>query len=411
MNSIRGIGLWAAGLVWLAVGSGCAYASDGDKEPGKVETVAPSVQICPLNQTWALDMPGTRDAKGLDEALVEEIQLAIGHSTPDNQETRQAFAVLGTGIDALRAAHSVFTGKAFAENNRRRKKFPEESNVSVVFFSTESRFYVHLDRVERQGKVINIYYRFVASESRWTPKPPQLALIPLGKLPFGKYRVNVIESPMDRKFDGTGSPQSHAETLRIIANSFSFYVGQQPTDQGSNEEGGEIYLDEIWAHNMPETRRINPGSILRSLEKTPPKGTKAKAGFAVRGSGRDALRQAYQVIVEGEEPRKEFTDGDEISVVFFSYQFGDYVHLHKVERQYRNIEIRYRFFPHESAYTTEHLALIPLGKLPAGKYRINIVRSPREQRMLDIGYRPVSNASARRVVCSSSSFSVVEKGK
>ena len=110
-------------------------------------------------------------------------------------------------------------------------------------------------------------------------------------------------------------------------------------------------------------------------------------------------------------PRKEYPLGSEISVVFFSYLGGPYVHLYRAERRHGDIEIRYRFVPHETKELTVHVALVPLGKLQSGKYRVNIVRSPMEQRMIDLGFRDVSDENARRIVCSSFSFSVVEEGK
>ena len=187
-----------------------------------------------------------------------------------------------------------------------------------------------------------------------------------------------------------------------------------------------IPLDKIWALNMPGTRDIGNletnkppnyaygplvAQIRRSLSKTPPRGNKAKAGFAVLGTGLDALRQAHEVITEDNRPHKVFPLGDEISIVFFSHEFGHYVHLHRVERQGNVVNICYRFIPHETDEVTEHVAIFQLANLSAGKYRVNIVRSPMEQRLIDLGFRSISDADACRIVCSSFSFSVAEKGK
>jgi len=54
MHEFRRAGVF--GLVWLAVGLGCAYAAGGEEKPSKPKTVT-----IPLDQIWALDMPGTRD--------------------------------------------------------------------------------------------------------------------------------------------------------------------------------------------------------------------------------------------------------------------------------------------------------------------------------------------------------------
>ena len=372
--------------------------------------------LIPLDEIWALDMPGTRDAKELDGSLVRE----IGDSTLCNLETgvviglktRTAFAVLGTGVDALRAAHAVFTDK-----NKPRKTFPEESNVSVVFYSIQVRNrYVHLDRVERQGEVIHIHYRFVLHKTKESTR--HLALIPLGKLPSGKYRVKMIKEPMKPKYTDQGpQPITYEDSLRYVGNSFTFFVGEQPVaDQELNEAGGEIYLDEIWASNMPETLSIGKLNGGLAWEMTvavgfPSEGKNLGNGFATRGTGREALRSAYSVLTEKNKPRETFPQGSSIFAVFFTTEVTAYVHLHHVERKGNVINIRYRFVPHETEDTSRHVALIPLGKLPPGEYRVNVSQASIEQAYVK-GFWPMSNEEgARRIVCNSFSFLVLEKGE
>ncbi len=410
MHLFRAGSVWAAGLVWLAVGVGCAYAANGDEKPGEVETV-----VIPLDQIWALDMPGTREVKELSGSLVRE----IGDSTLGNLETgfviglktRAAFAVLGTGVDALRAAHAVFMDK-----NKPRKTFPEESNVSVVFYSTPSRRYVQLDRVERKGKVIHVHYRFVLHKTE--DRTRHLALIPLGKLPSGKYRVKMIKEPMKPKYtDQSPPPITYEDSLRYVGNSFTFFVGEQSVaDQEPNEVGGEIYLDEIWASDMPETLSIGKLNGGLAWEMTiavgfPSDGKNLGDGFATQGTGLEALRSAHSVLTEKNKPRETFPQGSSIFAVFFTTEVTAYVHLHHVERKGNLINIRYRFVPHETEDTSRHVALIPLGKLPPGEYRVNVSQASIEQAYVK-GFWPMSNeGGARRVVCNSFSFAVSEQRK
>ncbi len=193
-----------------------------------------------------------------------------------------------------------------------------------------------------------------------------------------------------------------------------------------------IPLDQIWAYKMPGTRPMNAflqrgvyvtpegsllGEIRRALVQEPVKGTSrpiqwkdAKPGFAVLGTGMDALREAHAVLVKKQEPRKSFPVDTEITLVFFSYDAGSYVHLHRVDRQDNVVEIRYQFVPHYSLDGSEHFALIPLGKLPAGKQRVNVIQSPLQQKHVDkFGVQPLRTEWGRRIVCKSFSFLVTDQ--
>jgi len=183
-----------------------------------------------------------------------------------------------------------------------------------------------------------------------------------------------------------------------------------------------IPLDQIWAYKMPGTRDIGKleakapnyaygplfGKIRESLSKVLAQGKIAESGFAVLGMGTDALRKAHDILVRNMKPQQTVAIGSEVSLVFFSYESIAYVHLHTVERQGRVINIRYRFVPHETMEVTEHLALIPLGKLPSGKYRVNVIQAPMDRKYVGSRFPPVSDEVARRIVCRSFSFSVAE---
>jgi hypothetical protein len=184
-----------------------------------------------------------------------------------------------------------------------------------------------------------------------------------------------------------------------------------------------IPLDQIWAYDMPGTRdtgQLEPnkpaklgsgplvGEILRALAVTPAEGKEARPGFAVLGTGLEAIREAHAVLVDNSKPRQAFPTGGEVSVVFFSYEAGSYVYLNRVERGGNVVEIYYRFVPHRTMNLTSHFAIIPLGALPAGKIYVKILQSPLEQEYTIQGFRPVTDAVSRQIVCRSFSFSVVQ---
>jgi hypothetical protein len=180
-----------------------------------------------------------------------------------------------------------------------------------------------------------------------------------------------------------------------------------------------IPLDVIWGYNMPGTLNVEEldergllfAEIRRSLWAFPSKDKDARPGFAVAGTGLESLREVHAILVKNQKPRQTFPKDSDICVVFFSYQNQPYVHLHSVRRQGSIVEVRYQFVPHETEETTEHFALIPLGKLPSGKYDVKFIRSPMPQKYIDLGFRPTSDEVARRVVCGSFSFSVAEQGE
>jgi hypothetical protein len=174
----------------------------------------------------------------------------------------------------------------------------------------------------------------------------------------------------------------------------------------------KIPLDQIWANRMPGTLNINDWdthpSLILSIQNAigfPPKDGEADPAFAVQGESQDALREAHAVIVDKKKPRGIFPAGKKVSVVFFTHETGPYVHLYKVERRGKNIDIHYKFVPHEEEDTERHIALIPLGKLPVGEYSVNIIRSKKSEGSKS---RQPSDEVARRIVCRPFSFTVSE---
>lgn len=201
-------------------------------------------------------------------------------------------------------------------------------------------------------------------------------------------------------------------------------------DKQMPEKYGTIPLSTVWAWNMPGTldiRSLEPqffgvpiktatlveqashsltSQILEPLSKAATE--RPEPAFAVEGIGLDALENAHAVLAKGEEPTKSLSTSDDVSIVFFSHESGTYVHLQQVTRQNNRIEIRYEFVPHADAELTHHLALIPLGKLPPGKYKTRIVLAPLDKKYAALADESMLKELASRSVCGSFQFAVHE---
>lgn len=194
--------------------------------------------------------------------------------------------------------------------------------------------------------------------------------------------------------------------------------------QSRAEEVVRIPLSEIWAIDMPGTKdarelkdKVAPGYkgpvrsrnldfVLRLLRQYASE-NEAKEGSVVYGTGGRALSFAISAIGKKESHLFEpIVSGEEVSIAFFSHPCSYYIHLEKVERRDRLITIQYQTVPHFSAESTVHLALIPLGSLTAGKYRVEINQTPLAQEHIDAGFKPLSAEAACRIVCRPFSFTV-----
>jgi hypothetical protein len=214
---------------------------------------------------------------------------------------------------------------------------------------------------------------------------------------------------------------------RLLMIAVSWLCGSaMATAQDKQPEAVEIPLKEIWAFNMPGThdvRELEPdkfgaalanrssreqlrimrqsltSQILSRVQFNKP-GQKAARGFTVVGNGADALREAHAVIADRKMPRESFPAGSDLSAVFFSHEFGYYVHVQKVEREADRVTIWYRFVPHETKELTRHFALIPLGSFSPGEVQVEIKRS------LDKEGRGPDTSAESRVVAQSFRFQV-----
>jgi hypothetical protein len=194
-------------------------------------------------------------------------------------------------------------------------------------------------------------------------------------------------------------------------------------------ESQNIPLDKIWAYKMPGTRGI------QELDKARPKGSGrslvaliseswvlraddlkgkdlARPGFAVAGTGLSALQFAHTAFEKGTKPRELFSPNEEVTIVFFSeLAGGNRVQIRQVDRRESRVVIRYCLEPNVGGYRALNLALIPLGKLPVGKYDVEMCQLPREKKYVELGFKPLGEEWSRQFLCTPFSFTVTEKSE
>lgn len=175
-----------------------------------------------------------------------------------------------------------------------------------------------------------------------------------------------------------------------------------------------IYRDtpEKWKkYSTPESieeiqQKAAQHSLVLPIEKamrSMAEGVKVGSGFAVEGTDRAALQGVYDVLVKGNEPNNRFNAGTELSIIFYTRPAQRRVRLEQVQRRDGLIEIRYKFIPHGRMHITWNLALIPIGKLPPGEYRVEMVRSSGKE------VQPNQLENESQIVCRPFSFEVIEQ--
>jgi len=160
---------------------------------------------------------------------------------------------------------------------------------------------------------------------------------------------------------------------------------------------------------MKEAKALAAKSLAYPIELAigklrPRKDGQADQGFAVRGEGRNSLPGIYDVFVKGAPPIQSFPTGTPISVVFFAPPSMP-VRLNRVERTNGKITIRYMLLTSNLRTRPWHLSIIPLGKLPAGEYDVEMIRShEREKEFNPPDFPPVPPNSERGIICQPFSF-------
>jgi len=399
-------------------------------EPPAEAANEPTVTI-PLAQVWALEMPGTRPMNVLrragtyiapEGAIVDDIRKSLGDSPALSPAQRErCLGVLGSGDAALLEAGKVLTGASAIK-----RSFPAGKPVSVVLYSGSADHRFEVVEVTRYFDSAHIKTRGNAMEVRLRLRPikdgeaaKQLAIIPLGEMPSGILHVKIEASTLG---DGSStSGKGRADDIEWGHCSFSGFksiaIGAgkpEPIHSTWPVQSETIPINSIYGWQVPGTiefkdtkaiDRIRQADV-RGQEKSP----KPKMGFAVSGTGMEALRRAHDVIVQGKSPKEQFPSDSELNAVFYSGTSGTYVHLVGITRSGNDIQVRYRLTPHTTAQVTEHIALIPLGKLMPGKYRVNIVRAPTESKYRKLGFEELPQETADQIVCHSFSFVVSGEG-
>jgi hypothetical protein len=171
----------------------------------------------------------------------------------------------------------------------------------------------------------------------------------------------------------------------------------------------EIPLKDVWAHLMRGTRDIRELSKedIAAIRETLSNGTQkqAEAGpcFIVFGDEKEALRRARKMIVDDEKPVTSLRSDGAAWLVFYSYAAPGYVCLESVSQSEGKVIVQYEVLIHATANATQHFALIPLGKLPAGELNVEIAEV--------VSDTPYSNhEKTERSVCDSCTF-VIEGGE
>lgn len=383
-------------LVLASLGAAAAMAAE--PQPAAVDI--------PLKEVWALDMPGTRDIRELntpDDTIVDKVLKQITESRKYNH----CFAVSGEGADALREFLRVRT------DHDHWNRLPAGEPVSLVFFTKPIDDDVELHAIERKGKTFVLHYRFAPRDGAETS--PRLALIPIGKLPVGDfYQVKIERSPVVPKHLEAGYEEPAPQRVSDICQGCVFSIVEGPGGPPPPAELVEIPLKDVWAYNMPGTKDINEfgapkaeDSLVMKVLRQIRESWHHHSGMVVQGEGGEALENVYRKRTKKGE-WSEAPANSPLSIVFYTRGTDEHVRLHSIERQGTKFTVRYNIVPNRTQMSDSTIAIIPIGRLAAGKYSVSIVRLPLEAKYLDQGHRepPVEVVNN---VCSS--FSIFVRNK
>ena len=184
----------------------------------------PLTEIWSTNQKrmWALDEPVSKYFGQMlkndpaNHALLTDIMKALSSGAVEDKAD-PAFAVEGEEREALRNAHDVLVGK-----QQRPTSLSRDSNVSIAFFSLRSSYYISITEVQKQGETIRITYEYIPHITEDTTSLS--ALIPLGELSSGHYRVEIDHEPFEKRFSKYRKSGPHERMLGRVSTSFEFNV-------------------------------------------------------------------------------------------------------------------------------------------------------------------------------------------
>jgi len=176
----------------------------------------------PLDKIWALNTPKTKSIHKLlkdpkdDNSFVGEIARTFHKKY--GKKVGPAFVVNGEGAEALKNAHAVIT-----EKEKRNDKTAQSNAKSIFFFTHYARRFIHVKKVDMEANTIKIYFQEVPHEN--ANMTVHFALIPLGKLHRGKYSVEIIPLPLDKRWsESSVKPYDDSQREKKICSSFKFEV-------------------------------------------------------------------------------------------------------------------------------------------------------------------------------------------
>lgn len=195
-------------------------------------------QEIPLEDIWALGMPGTKDVRELDpggiarihkdtsDAEAEAIVKRYHNSTTyklqktfvkyfENAEKPEVLVVQGTGEKALTNLLRSLTEKT----PKLKTPVPSDTELTLVFYAQPTIHHVRLAKASRDGRTIKLEYTYKTGLSRDTAF--RYALVPIGKLDPGELNIEVS---LTRPKASQLSPLSDDDAKRYVSQSTSIQI-------------------------------------------------------------------------------------------------------------------------------------------------------------------------------------------
>lgn len=164
-----------------------------------------------------------------------------------------------------------------------------------------------------------------------------------------------------------------------------------------------IPLDTVWGLRIPRTQDLEKllqdnesTTLLQPLLDHIRKTWDDDHGLASQGTGRTVLQQFFRHEFDDSE-RAPLVDDRPVSVILYTRFLAGYLELASVQRTGFEIVVSYRFIPHQTTDASQHIAIIPLGKLPKGEYSVRVNRAPIEKKLRDAGRREPPDVWGKRV--------------
>jgi len=176
----------------------------------------------------------------------------------------------------------------------------------------------------------------------------------------------------------------------------------------------EKYKKYSTPEGIAEMKRLAKKSLVQPIEQALQEIThwekKPSAGFAVSGRDRDALPDLHRVLAKQEKPKGSFTPQEEVSIFFFTQLTTPHVRIKGIERTGNVFKIKYMLIPRNYQIQTSINALIPCGKLPIDKYKVEMHRVPVTAKETRNGEYPPTEADLEKlIVCLPFSFVVSDQ--